>query len=147
MRQTLIVAAFPAALAALVDGRLGYESLKKGRTTLTSELGLGWGRFLPVDLRVVEPAPPRLVRPELKDCMIARYGVDATHAPTDITDPVTSLVVESGRSKTFARTDLGPVGVEQQTLRALHLRPVAPRQRRAAGCDQQDRLPTTNIVG
>jgi putative salt-induced outer membrane protein len=125
---------------------LGYEFIKEERTTLTSEFGLGWRRFQPVDLLVIEPPPPRLVRPDSEDSMIARLGVDFSHTLTETTDVVNKLVVESGDGKTFAQNDLG-VSVkinERFALRTgfqLRHNSDAP-----PGVASTDRLLTTNIV-
>ncbi len=125
---------------------LGYELIKEERTTLSSEFGLGWRRFQPVDLVVSEPPPPRVVRPDSEDSVIARLGVDFTHQFTDTTDLVDKLVVESGGGKTFAQNDLG-VSVkinERFALRTgfqLRYNSDAP-----PGVANTDRLLTTNIV-
>jgi putative salt-induced outer membrane protein len=125
---------------------LGYEFIKEERTTLTSEFGIGWRRFQPVDLLVVEPPPPRVVRPDSEDSVIARLGVDLSHRLTDTTDLVNKLVVESGGGKTFAQNDLG-VSVkinERFALRTgfqLRHNSDAPQ-----GVSSTDRLLTTNIV-
>jgi putative salt-induced outer membrane protein len=125
---------------------LGYEFIKEERTTLTSELGLGWRRFQPIDIVVVEPPPPRVVRPDSDDSMIARLGVDFAHKLTDTTDVVNKLVVESGGGTTFAQNDLG-VSVRINERFALrtgfqlrHNSDVPP------GVSKTDRLLTTNIV-
>lgn len=125
---------------------VGYEFIKEERTTLTSEFGLGWRRFQPIDIVVVEPPPPRVVRPDSDDSMIARLGVDFAHKLTDTTDVVNKLVVESGGGKTFAQNDLG-VSVKINERFALrtgfqlrHNSDVPP------GVSKTDRLLTTNIV-
>jgi putative salt-induced outer membrane protein len=124
---------------------LGYDFVKDERTTLTSEVGVGWRRFQPADLLVAEP-PPRLVRPDREDSVIGRLGVDYSHRISDSTDVVNKLVMESGEGATFAQNDLGlAVRINRRfALRTglqLRYNSEAP-----SGSSSTDRLLTTNVV-
>jgi putative salt-induced outer membrane protein len=124
----------------------GYEFIKEEQTTLTSEFGLGWRRFQPVDLLVIEPPPPRLLQPDSEDSMIARLGVDFSHKLTDTTDVVNKLLVESGDGKSFAQNDLG-VSVKINERFALRTSfQLRHNSDSPPGVASTDRLLTTNIV-
>jgi putative salt-induced outer membrane protein len=124
----------------------GYHFIRNDRTTLSSEVGIGWRRFQPVDVLVTLPPPPRFVSPDSEDSAIGRLGVDFTHKLGESTDLTNKLVVESGGGKTFAQNDFGVVAKinERFALRTgfqLRFNSDVP-----PGVTKTDRLLTTNVV-
>jgi putative salt-induced outer membrane protein len=125
---------------------VGYEFIKNDRTTLTSEVGIGWRRSQPTDVFVTVPPPPRFVRPDRDDSTIGRLGVDFTQKLGESTDIVNKLVVESGGGKTFAQNDLGVVAKVNERFALRTGFQLRYNSDTPPGVTKTDRLLTTNVV-
>ena len=125
---------------------LGYRFIQNERTKLFAEIGPGWRRSQPVDIRVLTPPPPVVVIPSTQTSLIGRLAVGFAHNVSDSTSLTSDLVVESGGGDTFAQNDLGlSVAINQRFalktgLQLRHNSDVSP------GIKKTDTLVTTNVV-